>query len=140
MALDVDGEVAGLWEQEEIPPDAVLYMRIHKGWFNARGQFGRDVFADSGEGPGAGMSTNWDKYADADKTRNEANSAPEDNYVVAMRVSDVLKIAGLSVKHTPTPDNRAHVDVLGPKTAAVKRDLRSVCEIVRRPLDRTNLP
>jgi len=136
LAAAVDDTVGNPWQSEDIPSDDLLYMRIHKGWWSRKKQrFGIDAFRNSGEGAQAGMSTNWSKYASAEETRDQATSRPEENYVVAMRVSDVRAVAGLTVKHAPLPDDRAHADVIGEKTLEVKEALRQICKIVVEPSD-----
>lgn len=130
----MDSEVGAPQPSEAIPDDAILYMRIHKGWWSERKQrFGADTFSDSGEGDQTGMSTNWEKYATAEQTREQAASPAEDNYVVAMRMRDVLGIPGLSVKHRPLQNLPGHTDVIGEKTLEVKDALRRVCWIVLKP-------
>lgn len=136
MAPTVDSTVGEGFQSEDLPEDATLYMRIHKNMRSAKKQrFGVDAFRDSGEGAQAGMSTNWSKYASAEDTRNQATSRSDENYVIQMKVRDVLTIPGLAVKHTPLPGNRAHVDVIGDKTLEVKDALRRICEVVLRPSD-----
>ncbi len=64
---------------------------------------------------GKGMSVNWDKYASAEKTEQQAKKDPEHNAVISMPVIGIRQIDDLKVEHTPDMDtpNRAHSDVFG---------------------------
>jgi len=106
------GEIA--WPKEDIPDDGVLYMRLHRAW------------TSSGEPiPGAfrnivdGMSTDWDRYSTPEETRQRAR-APSDNAVIALVVGQVRTVPGQTVEHAPLPDNRAHTNVMGEKSAQVR--------------------
>ena len=59
------------------------------------------------------MSVNWDRYASAEGTKQQARKTPEDNAVISMPVVKIRKIDDLRVEHTPEPTNRAHCDVFG---------------------------
>jgi hypothetical protein len=59
------------------------------------------------------MSVNWDKYASAAQTRQQASKNPEDNAVISLPVGGIRQVEGLTVLHTPERDNRAHTDVFG---------------------------
>lgn len=97
------------WEQEEIPDADTLYMRAHRTAFSGAGELEVTAFRDR---DGAGMSTDWGKYATPQETRGRAR-IPADNAVIAMNAGAVWRVRGLSVQHSPLPENRAHTDVLG---------------------------
>ena len=69
------------------------------------------------------MSTNWNRYADAELTRQQvallfhpATGQPKDpaNYgVVEFVVEEIREIEDVEVIHTPKQENRAHTDVTG---------------------------
>lgn len=127
----MDSGVNASQSSEDIPDDAILYMRVHKVWWSKKKKrFGTDAFKDSGEGAQKGMSTNWSKYASDEQTREKATSSAGDNYVVAMKVGDIRKIPGLTVTFSPLPDLPGHTDVIGEKTLEVKNALRSICEVM----------
>jgi hypothetical protein len=87
------------------------------------------AFKDHGD-ERPGMSTNWCKYSTEERTQQEARN-PGDNGVVKMSVVNVRNIEGLTVEHTPLPDNRAHADVFGDKNdEEVRVKLRQACKWV----------
>ena len=59
------------------------------------------------------MSVNWDRYASAEGTKQQARKNPEANAVISMPVVEIRKIDDLRVEHTPEPTNQAHSDVFG---------------------------
>ena len=81
---------------------------------------------------GGGMSTNWNKYATAEQTRQQVANVlhpktgqpknPADFAVLGFNAGRVREIPDVGVQHTPLPDNRAHTDVTGtsPAQARVK--------------------
>ena len=129
MVADVALGVGGSPISEHIPDSDLLYMRAHKTWFNKKGQLTPGVFQNRGEGPSAGMSTNWSKYATAEETRN-AHREPAKNAVIALVTGDVRRLPGQTVQHTPQPNNYAHTDVFGEKTEEVRVRLLRMCTFV----------
>ncbi len=128
------------WQPEDIPPAARLFMRVHKNWFD-NGEINPGVFRNVGEG----MSTDWEKYSDAERTRQRAKKTPEENAVIALVVGEVRGVPGQTVVHTPLkPDgtkegkeregNRAHTDVVGEKKKdpEVRKALKRMCVLVLR--------
>ena len=95
--------------KEEIPDDATLYLRVHRN-HQENGQLNPGAFKDHG----GGMSACWSKYASPEETRQRAKH-PEDNGVVEMVAAEVRRISGLRIEHTPMPDNRAHIEIIGNK-------------------------
>ena len=97
------------WPVEEIPDADSVFMRAHREYFR-EGALQDGVFQDRG-----GMSVNWDKYASAETTKNQARGRPEDNAVISMPVIGIRQIDDLRVEHRPDMDtpNRAHSDVFG---------------------------
>jgi hypothetical protein len=83
-------------------------MRAHRMHFRGR-ELGLGVFKPQG----GGMSVNWSKYASKEETRQQAKSRPEDNAVISLPVGGIREIRGLTVEHTPEPENRAHSEVFG---------------------------
>jgi hypothetical protein len=61
----------------------------------------------------------------------ERAKRPEMNGIVALSVRGVRAIDGLTVEHTPIPQNRAHTDVFGLSHDEPERLMRrdSLCEI-----------
>lgn len=111
-------------QSEQIPDADPLYMRAHKNYFRD-GELAPGVFRDHG----AGMSTDWSRYATPADTRNRRR-VPADNAVLSLVVGGVREIPGLAVQHTPQLDNDAHTDVFGEKTPEVRRKLLRICRIV----------
>ena len=96
------------WPIEEIPDAASVFMRAH--WRHFRnGELDPGVFKAHGNG----MSVNWDRYASAEGTKQQARKNPEDNAVISMPVIGIRKIDDLRVEHTPETTNQAHSDVFG---------------------------
>ena len=96
------------WPVEEIPDTDSVFMRAHRGYFRD-GELQPGVF----QAHSKGMSVNWDKYASAEKTRQQASKDPQHNAVISMPVIGIRQIDDLKVEHTPEPTNQAHSDVFG---------------------------
>ena len=95
-----------MWPVEEISNADSVFMRAHRRHFRG-GELEVGVFrAHDG-----GMSANWEKYASAEVTKQQARKNPNDNAVICLVVGDIRAIKNLDVKHTPKPDNMAHSDV-----------------------------
>jgi hypothetical protein len=114
MDLFVATNEVGSWSSEEIPGEDHLWMRVHRvdmenGEILPRGFKNRPTTKD-------GMSTDWDKYATAQDTRNRGR-VPLDNAVIRLNVGTVREIPDQTVVHTPDliKPNRAHTDVFGKK-------------------------
>lgn len=119
------------WATEFIPSEHILYMRVHRNWFDD-GVLNVGCFKNAPDKIADGMSTEWCKYSSAENCRNNATSLPRDNAVISLEVGAIRRIANeskdlaQSVEHTPiwgTPplrDVRAHSDVFGPKNAQVR--------------------
>ena len=122
------GEVID-WPAEQIPDQDRLFMRVHKNWRKADGTIATAAFKNHGEG----MSTDWQKYANPQGTRQRAKQ-PGDNAVVKLHVGSVRQLPGQEVEHTPDVEqhNRAHTDVVGAKDEEVRMKLRRIAEIVVR--------
>jgi hypothetical protein len=64
------------------------------------------------------MSTDWEKYATPEETRNRATKNSGIYGVVSMVTGEVRKVPNQKVEHTPNyPTNRAHTDVFGDKSS-----------------------
>ena len=98
------------WPIKEIPDADSVFRRAHRNDFRD-GELEPGVF----RAQGAGMSVNWDKYASAEVTRQQAGKHPDHNAVMSMPVMGIRRIDDLRVEHTPDMDtrNRAHSDVFG---------------------------
>jgi hypothetical protein len=96
------------WPIEDIPDGDSLFMRAHRAHIR-NGEVDAGVFR-SHEG---GMSANWNKYATAAETRQQATRNPNDNAVIRLSVGGIRQVGDLKVEHTPQPSNRAHSEVFG---------------------------
>jgi len=81
------------------------------------------------------MSVNWDKYASAEETKQQATKNQDDNAVISMPVIDIRRIGDLRVEHTPEPANRAHSEVFGlavnaEQLAEIRVKLLRIAEVV----------
>ena len=126
MDLSVADAVSS-WPTEEIPDNDYLWMRVHKmrvpsGEIRPNAFQNRPTTKD-------GMSTDWEKYATPEATRNRGN-IPKDNAVISLRVGEVRKIPDQTVVHTPITSNRAHTDVFGDKHPETRVLLTRICKIV----------
>lgn len=121
------------WPIESIPDEDRLSGRVPKsrvidGWPDL-GMF------SNGNPPGGGrpgLSTDWNKYATPEETRARSPRKAPDDYAVIFFIAGMVRTLPLqTVEHTPwcnepeipeLPDNRAHSDIFGPKTA---KDLKT---------------
>ena len=103
------GAVRLVWRAEEIPDSNRLFMRVHVNGL-LEGELHPGVFREID----GSMSTDWEKYSTAEKSRNRATQ-PEENGVIALIAGGVRRIEGLAVRHSPdiASDNQAHTDILG---------------------------
>jgi hypothetical protein len=122
MVDHVANEIILIWESEDIPDDAILYMRIHKNNLKSGHPIINNVFRLRPNE--IGMSTDWDKYSTPQETRKRAKN-PLDNAVIALSVGEVRRIPNQEVIHSPVHAdltaeppilaNRSHTDVTGIK-------------------------
>ncbi len=121
--------------EEEIPDNDLLYMRVHRTyWTNPDPNYiPASCFKDL-PNPGAGMSTDWCRYAKPHETRAREGQ-PEMNAVVSMRVEDIKRIEAQGVVHDPLIGNRAHSLVKGPKTKPRIRKMFSRCARIQIRID-----
>jgi hypothetical protein len=134
----------GPWEVEQIPPSHHLLMRIHENDVEVDGRPMLRAFRNRDnplevDTPKA-MSTDWCKYSTPEKTRARAlSSAVAENGVVSLLVSGVLALYKQQVAHSPWyrsselpafPNNRAHTDVIGPKSKKETTDPDERIEIL----------
>ena len=96
-----------LWESEDIPNDAKLFLRVHRN--NVRSGLTPNIFVQHG----GGMSTDWEKYSTPAETRARGRKPSNEYGVVALIAERIRSVSGLAVAHTPEDDNRAHTDVSG---------------------------
>ena len=97
-----------VWPIEEIPDTDFVFMRANRVYFPYGGLM-PGIF----RAHGACMSVNWDKYASAEETKQQATKGPDDNAVIRMPVIGIRQTEALRVEHTPEPTNRAHSGVYG---------------------------
>jgi hypothetical protein len=115
-----------VWVQEEIPDDAVLYMRAHKQHF-IQGKWQPGVFKLRPEG----MSTDWERYSTSAETRARAPK-PLDNAVFALVAGGIRsEPLPLEVIHTPNVElkDRAHTDVIGEKSTEARLKLSKLYKV-----------
>ena len=105
------------WPKENVPHDAILYMRVHRQYINDDGELAPGVFKNHG----SGMSTDWNKYSTPTITLERAKDLSQ-NGVIEMGAGDARDIPGQTVEHTPdfVGNNRAHTDVFGEKDPEVR--------------------
>jgi len=118
--------VAG-WPVEQIPGEDTLYMRVHDAH---RKPGTHEISVGAFVNRSTGMSTDWAKYSTPQETRDRAKKNLERNAVVSFVVAEVRGIPEQQVEHTPDPDddNRAHTEVLGPKSEEVRVQLRRLAK------------
>jgi hypothetical protein len=128
VGFPVADEVS-FWTSEPIPDENYLWMRVHKSYL-ANGDIAPGTFKNRPT-PQDGMSTDWEKYATPQDTRDRGRVSA-DNAVIRLLVGDIRKIPAQTVTHTPDAktQNRAHTDVFGEKTPEVRIKLRRISEIV----------
>jgi hypothetical protein len=118
-----------IWESEQVPDSAFLYLRVHKNNIESDGTPAPGAFRNLPKtDPSAGMSTDWNKYSTPTETRGRAKT-PSDNAVAKLSVIGIRAIEGQRVEHTPKNDgerNRAHTDVFGTKTPEVRIKLKRI--------------
>lgn len=112
-----------IWETETIPPDDLLFMRVHKNLIKENEPIPL-AFKVHGENEQKGASTDWQKYSTSQQTRSrltrkDAPAKPPENYgVVEFSVNKVAS-QGLLTAHAPIQehpelfDNRAHTNIKG---------------------------
>lgn len=126
------------WERENIPDDALLFMRVHKSQLDPNGEPIPGAFKNRPRSTD-GMSTDWNKYSTAEECRLRART-PADNVVLRLRVDEVRQIPLQTVEHTPkyepaaTPPliNRAHTDVFGEKNTQVRLQFMKIYKLAIR--------
>jgi hypothetical protein len=125
------------WPVEEIPDDGVLFRLVRKqGHLYPSGQAKPSAFSNA---PDGGMSTEWNKYADAQDTKKRAavlfrkDPDPAHYAVVALRAVDVRALKTQEIRHTPRPSNRSHTDVFGEKDNEIRVKLARIASLVIPP-------
>jgi len=87
------------WPIEEIPDADSVFMRAQQMYFRD-GELEPGVF----QSHGGGMSVNWERYATAEETKQQArlvNKDPTNYAVVSAIVIRIREIDALRVEHTP---------------------------------------
>jgi len=140
VGFSVVAEINPPWEQEEVPDNALLFMRVHRSLVDEFGQVMPRAFVNHSDpnDPSSqpGMSTDWEKYSSAEECRQKANQSgkqPANYAVVQMRVGEVRGIPEQSVVHSPINEppiiNRAHTDVFGEKDEEVRLSLFQISAV-----------
>lgn len=119
-----DRSLTDPWQSEAIPDDDHLFLRVLSIQIDLDPEGEPLVPATVLRNHGNGMSTNWDKYSDAESVRHGSERHPPENYAVAsFRVGGTRAIPSQGVEHTPVfvgqddpGNNRSHTDVTGPKS------------------------
>ena len=126
MDFSVADELGVTWERQDIPDIDLLWMRVHRMWLGADGKVFPGAFKNRPSDKD-GMSTDWQKYATPEQTRNRAKT-PKDNAVIQFVVGAVRKVADQTVVHTPdrATNNRAHTDVYGEKHTEARLQLSRI--------------
>lgn len=128
-----EGSSLNDWDSEPISNEDLegnpylLFYRIHIQFIKDENpeRISPSAFIDIGKG----MSTNWSKYSDPDKTRIGIGDKPASNYgVVHLIVRDVRDSpTGFTIKHDPLKEsnNHAHTNVYGILKYGIKRPNRA---------------
>lgn len=117
------------FEVEEIPGDAVLFLRIHRTQF-VPSNTPTVKRPSSACFKHLNMSVNWKKYSTAEQTAKASSAA-----VVSIIAQDCTAL-GQTVEHSPIqegePDgpNQAHSEVRGQKSQAVADKLVRLSQVV----------
>jgi len=133
------------WEKEEIPNEALLFMRVHRNHFDDSGEIDLAAFRnhkDKEKAPSRpGMSTDWEKYSSPKQCRQGGRQTPQNqNYaVIQLPVGRVRRIPLQTVEHDPIYDppillNRAHTEVFGEKDEEARLTLRQISSMVLPPV------
>lgn len=123
------------WQQEQIPDDEDLYMRVHQvHWKDGGPRPG--CFKDMPD-RGDGMSTDWSRYRSPEATRlGNGHKDPANYGVVALNVGAIRAIPYQTggerqrVVHDPLPDNRARTLVHGHKPARIRLEYLRITRVV----------
>lgn len=117
------------WPTEPIPDADFLLMRVHRVDLDPVGVPKPGAFKNRPDGA-EGMSTNWDRYATPQSTRESGRKPGGEYAVVSLCVGPVRQVPGQAVEHRPLPDNRAHSEVVGTKDPEVRLALRELHIVV----------
>ncbi len=126
------------WPIEEIPDADSVFMRAHRVFFSSGGELKPGVFRCRDNSNT--VSVNWDRYATAEDTQQQARKDPDDNGIIRMPVVGIRRINNLTVKHTPLVQNRSHADV-GPfsdhreEITETRVLLLRIAEVVKLPVN-----
>jgi hypothetical protein len=103
------------WIVEDIPNQDSLFYRVPVDWLRPPD---REVAPGVFKENKGSISTDWEKYSTAAKTRSR-QGRPERFAVLRMIVGKVKEIEELTVSHEPVqgvegqPDNQAHTSIYG---------------------------
>lgn len=126
-----------IWEQEDIPDEALLFCYIFKKNINSKtGCPLERAFRNTPFKTGKDLSSDWNKYSTPKETlqrlsvqpkRNGGFKNPGDYYVVQLSVRKIrTEIPSQIIDHDPIrndpvlPDNRAHTKIIGEKDPEVR--------------------
>jgi hypothetical protein len=119
------------WPVEPVPDEANLFRLVHRFKLKPSGLPRASAFTPADDG---GVSTEWDRYASVEETRELARTvfhrSPEEFAVVGVVAGDVRSLDGLLVQHTPRRSNRAHTDIIGTFDEEVRVKLARMSRMV----------
>ena len=104
------------WPTENIPSEDKVFKRIPPGHCPG-GVIAPIAFKDPE------LSVNWNKYATAEQTKNQAAVRPERYGVVSLSVGNIREMPSQQVNHRPLNENQAHSQVEGQKDEEIRLKL-----------------
>jgi hypothetical protein len=122
-------------DREKIPDSAGLLRRIHPDHIVPDHNTGRRRLS-SGAFNDPRMSVDVEPMLVAKGLDWRFSvAAPHANYSLVRLSAGVVRAHGQIVEHTPLPTNDCHAEVVGKKSGAVRKVLRTAAEWVKRPVD-----
>lgn len=98
------------WKVEDIPSCDRVYRAVHVVfWQNAEPD---EIPPGAWKVVGDGCSVDWERYSTPQEALNRRKD-PKMNVILEVLASQIRDIEGLDVQHRPSPDNRAHSDIVG---------------------------
>jgi len=103
------------WPKENIPDQALMFMRVHRNFLDDKGDPTPGVFRNHNKG----MSVDWNKYSTPKETLSRARK-PAENGIIQMVARNIRQLPSQTVEHSPLEANRAHSEVFGEKDTEVR--------------------
>lgn len=120
------------WSIEEILdilPDGNLSLLFYRIFDNFMKEYNPEYISPSAfkySKKDGKMSTNWNKYSDANQTRLGGEQPPERYGIISLIVKEIrlnTELSKLKIEHRPKVGNRAHTDISGlPEYEAISKD------------------